>query len=301
MRAALRTAGAVVSMAGLIAVGLVFGENMAGATNQGEITIHPGEVLEKKFPTIPLPNPANQAHDPETCRTSLYCDTIRLNIVQPEDPDQGYFVQVQVSWATRAEQDVPEQGEMTDNDIDVFFYKVPYDTSNGKKDKDNEITSAATGAQPETGYVSAEKVDIVVVNFVGVNTEGYTVKIVYVLDENFTPVELLEDDSPLLEDLSDAVEAVVAPAPAPAPEPVVVAASPGLTTVGVDDPFGLSSGVTRSSSGVNLFRPVEAVAARPAKPVSAGVALLWLGAVPGALLGSVALFLAKRRKSAFGL
>lgn len=299
MRSVLQTTGSVMALVALIAVGLVFGESTAGAARHGELTIHPGEVLEERYPTIVGNNPANQASNPESCQTAIYCDVIRLNIVQPDDPDQGYFVRIQMSWATRAEQDVPELGEMTDNDMDMFLYKVPYDPDGD--DQDQQITSGATGAQPETAYVSAEATDIVVVNYLGLNTEGYKLKITYVLDETFTPFELLEDDSPL-PDLSSAVEAVVDAPPPPAPEPVVAAvASPGLTTVGVDDPFGLSAVGASRTAPVDLFRPVEAVAAGPAKPVSAAVALLWLAVVPGALLGSAALFLKRRQKSTFGL
>jgi hypothetical protein len=297
----LRRIGAV---AALVAAGTLFPGN-AGALNQGEMYVEEGQSIEKSFPIIAGNNPANAAHDPETCRLSPYCDVIRLNVEPPTDPDLGFFVRIVMSWTTRAEVDTVVQGEMTDNDMDMFVYQVPYDDT--KDSSDNEVATGATGAQPEIAYINALAVDIVIVNFLGANTDGYTLKVTYVVDETFSPFELLEDESgPTTQeesfapteapiDLAGAVEAVAAP-------PEIV--SPTLSDVAVDDPFGLS-GLAASTkppeAAVNLLREVNNAAATKPDPVSTGTAMLWLAVVPGALLASAFVFLARRRSSGFNL
>lgn len=290
------------AVAALIAAGTLFPGN-AEALNQGEMYVEEGQSIEKTFPIIAANNPANAAHDPATCRVSPYCDTIRLNVEPPSDPDLGFFVRIVMSWTTRAEVDTVVQGEMTDNDMDMFVYQVPYDEE--LDDDENQVASGATGAQPEIAYVGALAVDIVVVNFLGLNTDGYTLKITYVLDTTFTPFELLEeDDGPTVQDesgglfeapidLSGAVDAAVA-------EPALV--SPTLTEVGVDDPFGLSGLAATTKppeEAVKLLREVDNAAATKPDPVSTGTAMLWLAVVPGALLGSALLFFTRRRASGF--
>lgn len=295
---------ALALVAVLVAAGTVFlPGGGAGALDQGEITIREGEVIEKTYPIIAGNNPAGEATDPATCKISPYCDTIRLNIVPPADKDLGYFVRIQMSWTTRAEVDVPGQGEFTDNDMDMYVYKVPYDTT--RNSDFNEEASGATGAQPETAYVSKPTLDIVVVNYLGLNTDGYTLKLTYVVDETFEPFELLEEeagpttqDEPTTfeapEDLSDLIA-----------EPAPVAQVPrGLGDVAVDDPFGLSglAATTKApEQAVSLLRDTDNAAATKPDPVSAGTALLWLAVVPGALLGSLVLFLTRRRKAGLPL
>lgn len=300
MVARLKAIAAVIALAagGLL---VTSGSNV-GALDQGSMTVGPGQSVSKQFPIIAANNPANQAHDPATCRLSPYCDTIRLNIIHPEDPDVGWFVRVQMGWTTRAEADVPTQGEMTDNDMDMFIYQVPYDDN--KPDSENELTHGATGAQPETAYVDkATAVDIVVVNFLGLNTDGYKLTVTFVTEDTFTPFESVEDESfpTPSESLAPLIEEAAAEEPPPAEAPPTLASAPSLSRVGVDDPFGLSTGAATAPPQVSLLREVENTASAPPEPVSTGLAMLWLAVVPGALLGSVALFLIRRRRSAFGV
>jgi hypothetical protein len=292
----------------------VFSAPAAHARDMGTVTLAEGEIKELTYLPVPGNNPANQQRDPATCRgvvagtggqtdpvTNLvsvpYCDTVRLVVSPPKDPDLGYFVQIQMLWETRTEQEVPTQGEMTDNDMDLFVYKVPYDTA--KKDDENMETSGATGAQPETAYTSGPIVDLTIVNFLGVNT-GYKLKFTYVTDEEVHPFESLAEEFRPSEEFVAPAEEVVVPsvfsAPAALAGPIDI--SPGLGLVGVDDPFGLAAPVSEASGtrALELIKP-EAAVAGPPRPVSTGTALLWLALVPGALFGSVAYFLMRRRRA----
>lgn len=304
----LRRLRGIAAVAAILAAGSLFPGGHAEALDQGSLYIEEGQSIEKQFPIIAGNNPANAASDPEKCKVSPYCDTIRLKVQPPSDPDLGFFVRIVMSWTTRAEVDTTSavQGEMTDNDMDMFVYRVPYDST--KTAKQNEVASGATGAQPETAYISDLEVDIVVVNFVGVNTDGYKLKITYVLDTTFTPFELLEDESgPTAQeesfapteapiDLSGAVEAIAAPAAVESPRT--------LSDVGVDDPFGLSGLAATTKppdTSVNLLREIDNAAAAKPEPVSTATAMLWLAVVPGALLAGAMLFLARRRSAGFRL
>ncbi|HEX9969711.1 MAG TPA: hypothetical protein VGB03_06195 [Acidimicrobiales bacterium] len=276
------------------------------ALEQPPLTIRENESFTRQYLTIAGNNPANEAYDPPTCRLAPYCDVIRLTIHPPADPNTGYFVRVQVSWTTQVETEVPTQGEFTNNDLDLFIFNVPYDPD--ASEDEQQASRSATGAQPETAYVSpAGDYDIVVVNFVGVNENGYKLTLTYVTETEFTPFELLEDFRPPTDEAvidTSGTPASVPQAPAAVePEPMALASAPPTVFLGsgaFDDPFGLNTPIASVSAAArNLLAGPQNGPAPPPGPVSTSAILLWLVVVPTAALGAGGWFLARRRSSLF--
>lgn len=275
----------------------------AGAKDHPVVKLKPGDVITLGYPAIDVPNTTNEASDPETCRTDplgqQYCDAIRVEVEKPPN-GLGYFIQVQMAWETRVDQKgVPNFEQLTDNDMDLWAYNIPYDKE--KTSTENEHASGgATTKQPEVLYITPDPVvDLVVVNYIGVNT-GYTLKFTYVVDEVFTPFESLDPTfQPAVVTPPVAEPVAVAPVAAPAPPaPQVVDANPSLSMVGVDDPFGLEAPLKDGRPALNLIRqPTQAAAnTRDAPPESTAMVLLWLAVVPGGILGAVAVALYRRRQ-----
>ncbi|MBW3668536.1 MAG: hypothetical protein KY443_04910 [Actinobacteria bacterium] len=290
-----------------IGVGAVVMAGPSPALQHPALRIGEGESFTRQYPTIPGNNPANQAYDPETCRLAPYCDVIRLTILPPASSDTSYFVRIQLGWKTRAEVDVPVEGEVTNNDLDMFIFQVPYDKS--KRIRQNQVASGATAAQPETAYVSpADDYDIVVVNFVGVNEEGYRLTLTYVAETVFTPFELLEDFRPTTDEpVTDTSGTPVPSGPAAAPSVEQVtgggSVAPPMLFLGggpFDDPFGLATPIASISAAArNVLAGPQAGPAPPPGPVSALSALVWLGLVPMAVVATGGWVLARRRNRVF--
>lgn len=273
----------------------------AEALEKPAVTVNENDSFERKYDIIAGNNPLGSAHTPEVCKTSVYCDVIPLTITKPANPDFGYFVRIQMLWKTRAETDVPRLGEMTNNDMDMYVYLTPYDTN--KEDQQNQAASGATGAQPEVAYVDpAGDYNIVVVNFLGVNEEGYTLIFTYVTETVFTPFELLDDGrpAPVAENVSGPVVPPLLPSLAPTP---FLPVAPGLAAVAnFDDPFGLGRRLGSNLEAGDIFRRADnAAVLAAAKPVSAAAAMFWLVGFPLLLVGLGGAFFMRRRTTALQL
>lgn len=293
----------------LLAAALVVGSAtlvpapQVGAKDHGVVKLKPGDAITIGYPAVEVANTTNEASDPETCRTDpvgqQYCDAIRVEVEKPSN-GLGYFIQVQMGWETRVDQKgVPIFDQVTDNDMDLSAYNIPYDTE--KTSTENQHASGgATTKQPEILYITPDPaVDLVVVNYLGVNN-GYTMKFTYVVDEVFKPFESLDPAfQPAVVTPPVAEPVAVAPVAAPAPPArEIVDANPSLSMVGVDDPFGLEAPLKDGRPALNLIRqPTQAAAStRDAPPESTVMVLLWLAVVPGGILGAVAVGLYRRRQ-----
>lgn len=289
-----------------VAAGVMLTATPSSGLEQAALTISEGESFSRQYLTVPGNNPANQAYDPQTCKLAPYCDTVRLTIRPPSDPDTGYFVRIQLSWKTRAETDVPTQGEMTNNDMDMFVFRTPYDPTKGNDEQ--EVATGATGAQPETAYVSpAGDYDIVIVNFIGVNEEGYKLTLTYVSETVFTPPELLDDFRPQEDVTVDDTSGTAVPSAPVAPlvdAPLAAAAAPPAVFLGggaFDDPFGLTTPIAGiSAAAQRLLAGPQDGPPPPPGPVSTLSVVLWLAIVPMAVLGSGGWVLSRRRGKLFG-
>ena len=295
--------GAVMAVAAVFGPVGTIATPPAAALTKPAVTIGEGESFEVTYTTIGGNNPANQAHRPETCATSVYCDVIRLTIKPPQDPAAGYFVRIQMAWKTRAETDVPGLGEMTNNDMDMYVYQVPYDTT--KDDNENTVASGASGAQPEVAYVApAGDYDIVVVNFLGVNEEGYKLAFTYVTETDFTPFELLDDGvTPVIDTSGEPVPSAAAPAlPSLGASPFIQPQIDLTPLTNFDDPFGLGRPIAGVSQAGDIFRRAnEERAIAAAKPVSAATAIFWLVVFPLLLVGLAGAFFLRRRPTSLRL
>lgn len=153
----------------------------AHALKREAISLTPDTKVERSYPAIPGQNPTNQAQDSETCESSVYCDTIPLDIKVPADTpkDANYVIQVRLTWETR------KANGTAVNDLDLFL-----------EDTNREVlTKSATQAEPETLATSrppSGRYYITVVNYLGDNP-GYTIIAKYLADTAGNPFELLDE------------------------------------------------------------------------------------------------------------
>ncbi|HVF75859.1 MAG TPA: hypothetical protein VM938_12485 [Acidimicrobiales bacterium] len=300
-----------VALGGVLAVvtglvpGVVLAPTPSEAMSHTAVTIGEGESFEVSYPRIVGNNPAGLGHRPDACTASVYCDVVRLTIKPPtSDPTASYFVRIRMSWLTRAQTPAPLLGEVTNNDMDMYVYDVPFVPPPTGED-DEYAATGATGAQPEHAYLDrADDYDVVIVNFYGANEEGYRLGFTYVMETDFTPFESLDDGvRPVIDTSGDPVPAPAAPSlPGIGSSPFIQPPVDLNPLTNFDDPFGLGRPISSvAQAGDILRRADEARAIAAAKPVSAATAIFWLVVFPLLLVGLAGAFFMRRRSTALRL
>jgi hypothetical protein len=317
----------------LVLLGAALSALVASPANglaQDPIVLHPNDLLEVNYDPILLPNPANEADDPETCKTAPYCYTIPLHLDRPAgmSPDEEFTIRVRMSWQVDVEDvEVPVQGEVTSNDLDLKIWNSPY-TANDERGEPTEPVNegGATGAQPEkTSMNTPPKNDyyLVVTNFIGLN-RGFKLTLTWEPEVFASPFEDLGDGARPT-DLSAETTAIT-PSFA-SPDAGFAAVSPSSDFFGdsitgdvdatVTDTPRLSPIVVNPDDFIDdagntdlekdLLDEARALSARPAslvrpaKPVSAALVIFWLGVVPLLLIIAAAVYLRRRRPAALSL
>lgn len=307
LRTTTRAAATGAVLSALVASVLTFVAPPASAITRDPITISEGEVVRRSFPGVAGNNPAGEAHTPDVCAASAYCDVIPLQVVVPpgKDPDDEYFVEIEVVWETSRGPSDPVlfPNGYTTNDMDMYVYTDPATAEEAESRghspdgaSDPWVSSGATGDTPERALIFKPRgaYSIVIVNYVGVN-RGYDMEVTWFNETIPSPFEkLAEEFAP-----PAATPAPVRPTPTtsttvPATTEIAVGA-PSTTTPTLDVAEDLDPSLDSEDFDTSDFEdalaapdpidlgPVETATVRP----PSGLALFfWLLALP---LGIVAL------------
>lgn len=291
--------GALLCM--LAASWLTFVAPTANALTQEGFVITDGEEYKRSYRPIAGNNPAGEAHTPDVCATSAYCDVIPLEVVVPEgkDPEEEYFIQVQMLWRTdRAPGDpVLEPDGYTLNDMDMYLYTDPADPEEAEarghtpdSTSDPWVANGASGTTPERAllFKPEGKYQIVVVNYLGANS-GYELTVTWFNESIPTPYEkLAEEFTPSTTTTSTTIAATTTTAPAG--PTTTTTPPPTLQPVVIEDDDDFDSGEFDTDFEEELAAPaavdLERVAAASPEPPSGLALFFWLLAVP---LGIVAI------------
>lgn len=314
LRTTTRTAAVGAVLSALVASWLTFVAPPASAITKEAITITDGEVVRRSYTGVAGNNPAGEGHTPEVCSTSAYCDVVPLQVVVPpeKDPDDEYFVQIEVVWETgRGPSDpVLFPNGYTTNDMDMYVYTDPATPEEAESRghspdgaSDPWVASGATGDTPERALIFKPRgaYSIVIVNYVGVN-QGYDMEVTWFNETIPTPFEkLAEEFAPPTTTTTTTVPSTTTTTAAP----TVVAAGPTSTTTPILEPVedvetSFDAEDFESSDFEDALTAPEVVDLEPAAAASvappSGLALFfWLLAVPLAFVATGGTVLMRRR------
>jgi hypothetical protein len=102
----------------------------AGATGQEPVVLDHAGATKIDYPPIAAMSPASQDPvdllSPDTC-AAAGCDYIPVEIKTPPgiDENDDWFVQVTLSWETQEIDDIPVQGSVTTDDLDLWVTNDP--------------------------------------------------------------------------------------------------------------------------------------------------------------------------------
>ena len=293
---------AVASVAGF----MVLGTDGADALEQERITLRKPGIETFEFGPITGSSAGatlsqSLMYTPETCGLSNACDLIPLTIVDPKLGDSGdFFVKVRLSWDTEEVQ-TNALGETVSNDLDMYISNDPIEPEAGP-DEDGFTYKAASAAQPENAIMTNPAGDwfIYVGNYAGVNG-GYTLTFEWVEDKFPDPFESLPPEfggPPKAAITTDTTlpRPAVTPTTAPPAKPDLSLGSPPAPDTDFSEGFADNS----ANLGNQLTPPTTALEAEPiaeSSDPSTGALLLWLLAVPLAVVALGAGVLARRQST----
>lgn len=263
------------------------------------ITVARDAHVRAAYEAIPNDDPVITTVDgsvqPDTCREVTSCVLVPLTVRLPEDrPGEPFLLVVTLDWESRPIEETGAQG----NDLDMWIYETR-PNSDGSY---NQTGEAASQDDPEIIRIdSPTKVDyqIVVSNFFGEN-DGFELDL-RVEGATNVPGAAVATPAPARPARPPASRQPSPEAPASSP-PAGPIAAPAVTEpddIGsFDESLGTFEQDIRARPEVDLLarsrRPVG-----PPGEVSAATALLWLLALPLALVAGTALLL-RRRQSPSG-
>lgn len=307
------TVGLIVSVT--VATALTLLGPPAGALPQPGMTITEDQVVVQEYPPIAGNNPAGEAHTPDVCMVSAYCDLIPIEVIVPDDitTDDEYFVQIEVEWDTRRAPGDPvlSPDGYTLNDMDFYVYTDPPTQEEAESRghtadtaSDPTITDGATGTTPEVAFLFKPKGKylIVINNYLGANT-GYTITLTWFTESIPAPFEKLADEfrpSGSATPLRPTGPVPTAPAPiaAPVASPGGVAFPPLAPVEVVEDADFAAGDFETSGFEDELAAPprveLDVTPAR-ATPPSGAALFFWLLAVPLAVVALGGTALLRRR------
>jgi hypothetical protein len=323
MRRATRAVVAAALAAGAAVVLSTAGAPVAGALTRDPLVISADGEASATYPGIPGNNPSSQAADPtphdcgdvqNASQFTVACDVVPLKILVPNVSEADDFVvEIELTWEPADEID----GVGGVNDLDMYLY----DNQQIAK-RDDPESSTYTQFGRSTSFEPPERISIyrpelgdynlVVNNFSGPNV-SYTVKARIKIGTFEAPFEALGPGGPVSEPVEDG-SGEVAPMDYSADEPTsnsfssppAMTAAPVLGEVAVLPDQDFSEFDAGSSFDDQLRQaeqqalPAGLVTLRPPKPVPAAVLLFWFVLAPAAVLGPVALLIARRNRSRLG-
>lgn len=301
----------------------------ASARTHPVLRVSGREPVSRAFPgfgNTALRQTAVERPDPQDCAQAAHCDTIPMLILLPTDvgPGDEITLEVVVDWQHRGQ----------NNDMDVFFWddkQVLGDEPNGCVSDPSPvdqgaswrhtncyslITEAAGGGQvhfPERFIVREPQLpdhdgdganyNLVVINLSNRN-DGYTVNARFLVEKFEPPGEVIEEDPvptiggrrpPDDDGFGPSFGGFFGDGGAGGPEGVAAGLTLDLLDITPDDVLG--SLTSTDLAGLLRGPPQTTSALGPGDhpPPSTLALVLWLGVLPGAVLGGVLAFLLRRR------
>lgn len=277
----------------------------AGALAQDPVVLdHAGET-KIDYPAIVGDHPGSQDPvdllSPDTC-AAAGCDYIPVDIKTPPGlaPNGDWFVQVSLSWQTQQVDNVPLEGSLDSDDLDLWIAGDPVVEDAGPNQDGFTYYSAGT-SEPEkvTMYEPAGKWSFYVVNATGVNT-GYTLTFNVITDD--IPSTIFESLPPSFSgggylDTPTTTTPPPAVAVAPAPKVDIRPATPPqpdtsfTPTASNDSTLKDALGIIRQAQQASTSKRA------PAAPPSNLALLSWLVAFPLAIFALAGAVLLRRQRS----
>ncbi|HEX9682188.1 MAG TPA: hypothetical protein VGA13_03845 [Acidimicrobiales bacterium] len=281
----------------------------AGARQFEALVVTPDQPVLVTFDPTPGELPYIRKADPGQCRTADYCDTIPLEIPEPDiSATSDYKLRFKIT-------------NLGSNDIDAVLWDngqikeqfgkaEPGDTNYDPLESD--YTDLRVMADPnkagpnKDGFVELGRPDLVDYNFTVLNfsgtSKGYTIFAEILIEESVQPREILPPESRVAvtpTSVAAAPATTIATAPTVELDPFAEQ-TPGLDSVRIERDPDLAA-IREQNLADQLAGPPAPIVARrasvagPAAPVSGLTAFLWLAVLPAAVAGSATGLVLRRR------